>query len=56
MESLILLKYELKWSYEEMVVFGIHSHPENYPNKELTKAVNETIILYNEGWCPLSIL
>ena len=49
MESLVLLKHELCWTYEDVVVFGMHSRPENYDVKELTKEANDTIIFYNEG-------
>ena len=49
MESLVLLKHELGWLYEDMVTFSLYARPENYPLSELSKNVNDTVILYNEG-------
>lgn len=49
LESLVFLKHELNWAVEELVVFSLHSRPENNNLEELTEEVNATIILHNEG-------
>lgn len=49
LESLVLLRHQLNWDMKSVVLFGLHSRPEDYSITELGKDVNDTIILFNEG-------
>lgn len=56
LESLVLMRITLNWSYDDVAALAYDTNPANYDSSELTEEVNRTINLYNAGTRVLVII